>query len=118
MKLRAGGRVDFGPDAAINAGGAVVSLVISLATVPAYLHLIGETRFGVLAIVWVVLGYFGAFDFGLARATAHYVARMQDQPPIARERVFLDLLLASTRPSAQSEESFSSLSGGSFSVMS
>ena len=83
---RGSGRI--GRNAAINAGGAVVSLVISLATVPAYLHLIGETRFGVLAIVWVVLGYFGAFDFGLSRATAHYVARMQDQPPIARERVF------------------------------
>jgi O-antigen/teichoic acid export membrane protein len=78
----------IGRNAAINVGGAVISLLISLATVPAYLHLIGETRFGVLAIVWVVLGYFGAFDLGLSRATAHHIARMQAEPPTARERVF------------------------------
>lgn len=72
----------------INVIGGLIPLILSLATVPAYLYMIGEVRYGILAVLWVVLGYFGVFDLGLSRATSNQIARMGNEPAVQRERVF------------------------------
>jgi O-antigen/teichoic acid export membrane protein len=72
----------------INLAGATAPILISLIIVPFYLRLVGEARFGVLVLVWLFVGYFEFFDFGIGKATANHMARLRDGPTSARETAF------------------------------
>ncbi len=80
----------------INLTGAIVPILVSLTTVPLYLHLIGNARYGVLAIVWALLGYFSIFDLGLGRATSNQVARLRTAAPMQTATLFWTALLINT----------------------
>jgi O-antigen/teichoic acid export membrane protein len=58
----------------LNLLGLVVPLAVGFVTIPLVVRALGNERFGILALVWVVFGYFGLFDLGLGRTTTKYVS--------------------------------------------
>lgn len=70
--------MSIGRNAAYNLLGFLVPSLLGLVAIPIYLALIGTERFGVMALAWLVLGYFGFFDLGLGRAAAQRIAALRD----------------------------------------
>jgi len=56
--------------------GLIVPLLVGIVAIPFAVKGLGKDAFGVLAIAWAVLGYFGLFDFGLSRATTKFMAEV------------------------------------------
>ncbi|HYW35435.1 MAG TPA: flippase [Balneolaceae bacterium] len=58
----------------INLAGKGLPLLFAVIAIPFVIKGLGTDRFGVLTIIWTVIGYFGLFDMGLGRATTKFVA--------------------------------------------
>jgi O-antigen/teichoic acid export membrane protein len=52
-----------------------ITFLIGIVTVPAIIHGIGVFRFGLLTIIWALIGYASLFDLGLGRALTQVVSR-------------------------------------------
>jgi len=57
-----------------NLIGQVAPAIAAIFTVPILIHGLGTERFGVLTLVWLVVGYFSIFDLGLGRALTQLLA--------------------------------------------
>ena len=58
----------------LNFVGQTLPLLVALITIPYVIRGLGTEPFGILSIAWVLLGYLGLFDLGMARATTKFVA--------------------------------------------
>jgi O-antigen/teichoic acid export membrane protein len=54
--------------------GAGVPILVAIFTIPPLIIGLGDERFGVLAIGWVVMGYFVLSDLGIGLATKKYIS--------------------------------------------
>ena len=84
----------------LNFGGTILPLLSALLTVPIYISQIGAARYGILAVVWILLGYFGFLDFGLSRASANALSRLgaagpEQRGPVLMTAFYLNLMLGS-----------------------
>lgn len=80
-------------NAAYNLMGTIAPIIAAVLVIPAYLRLIGDQRYGVLAIVWMFVSYFGIFDIGLGRAVAQRIASLGEAEPETRANTFWTALL-------------------------
>ncbi len=82
-----------------NLLGAGLPLGVGLFTLPRLIHALGNERFGILSLTWVVLGYFSLFDLGLGRGLTQIVAERTglgeeaELPNIIRTALVMMLLL-------------------------
>ena len=66
-----------------------VRIAVAFVTIPIYLRHVGEARYGMISIVWILLGLFGFLDLGLSRAVTNALAKLRDAPQAQRARVLL-----------------------------
>lgn len=75
-----------------NLVGQGLPLVVAIFTIPVLIEGLGVERFGVLTLVWVLIGYASLFDFGLGRALTQLIATRidsanEDIPPLIRAAI-------------------------------
>lgn len=86
--------MSLGRHTLFNLAGAGVPILTGLATVPVYLRHIGPERYGVLAVVWALIGYFSFFDAGFGRATTQRMSKIAEDAEQERSRLLWTALLA------------------------
>jgi O-antigen/teichoic acid export membrane protein len=57
-----------------NLAGTGLPLLLGIVTIPYLIGKIGVEAFGVITLVWALIGYFSLFDFGLGRALTQQVS--------------------------------------------
>ena len=54
--------------------GSILPLLVALFSIPFLINSIGTSRFGVLSLAWMIVGYFSLFDLGLGRTLTKLIS--------------------------------------------
>lgn len=57
-----------------NLLGYGIPLLVAVVLIPSLIKGLGEEKFGILSLCWIVIGYFSFLDFGIGRALTKIVA--------------------------------------------
>lgn len=57
-----------------NLLGYLIPMLFAVILIPIIINGLGTERFGILNIAWIIIGYFGFFDFGIGRALTKIIA--------------------------------------------
>ncbi|MDP1994999.1 MAG: oligosaccharide flippase family protein, partial [Ignavibacteria bacterium] len=57
-----------------NLFGYGIPIIFALALMPPLIHGLGKERFGILSLVWMVIGYFSFLDLGIGRSLTKVIA--------------------------------------------
>ena len=83
-----------------NIVGSSLPLFVALFAIPLLVQGLGEEKFGILALAWVVIGYFSLFDFGIGRTLTKIIAenigteRFDEIPDIFWTALFLMFIIS------------------------
>jgi O-antigen/teichoic acid export membrane protein len=82
-----------------NLIGQLIPLLVGMVAIPPLVRGLGIDRFGLLSLVWIIIGYFSFFDLGLGRALTKLVADKlgsndyESIPSLVWSALFLMLML-------------------------
>lgn len=62
-----------------NLAGGLLPLIAAAACIPYVLHQLGNEAFGVLTLIWALIGYFSLFDFGVGRALTYKLSKLRGE---------------------------------------
>ena len=83
-----------------NLIGFGIPLIVAVLVLPSLIHGLGDERFGILSIAWVVVGYFSLFDLGIGRSVTKLIAEKiglnesEQIPPLFWTAFFLILFVS------------------------
>ena len=63
-----------------NLLGLGLPLVVAIFSIPVLVHGLGDSKFGLLTLIWALVSYFGLFELGLGRALTQHLASILDGP--------------------------------------
>lgn len=85
-----------------NLLGYGLPLIVAIGLIPPLINGLGEERFGILSLSWVIIGYFSFLDFGIGRALTKFIAekiglnQKEEIPKIFWTSFFLMFAISST----------------------
>ncbi len=71
-----------------NLAGQGIPVFAALVAIPMLIQVLGESRFGILALGWLVTGYFALFDLGVGRSAIRQMVAHGGTSPQCRANVF------------------------------
>ncbi len=69
----------FAKNVSLTLVGKIVPILITIISIPILLSELGVSRFGLLMIIMMFIGYFGLLDLGIPRAIIHFMAKNKNQ---------------------------------------